>query len=222
MPTYAGLAAKQAELIRKTLAASLYLTEDQTSASIISNLTDTSTGALNALPTGGGYVDLGWFTPEGLRFNRTIAQDEVESTGSNTPTRVDITGDTETLQVDLQETSRLTIALDTGAAKSGLTLKTGSKELQIDKPVSLAPRFYRGLALSVDGPSDAEIYIARFLPRLSVTDRAGSAYAKNAVNQVGVTFTAQPDSAIGTACRYFFGGPGWIALCTKMGWPTGP
>jgi len=220
MPNYAGLAAKQTELIRKTLSTSLFLTEDLTSASVIANLTDPAAGTLLALPTGGGYVDAGWFTPEGVRFNNTIAQDEVESAGSQTPTRVDITSDVGTVQVDFQETNRVTIALDTGAARSGLTLKTGSKELQIDKPTVAVPRRYRALALSVDGPPEAEIYIARWLPRLSVTDRAGSAYAKNAVNQYGVTFTAEPDSSVGTACRYFFGGPGWIALCTKMGWPS--
>lgn len=220
MPNYAGLAAKKSELIRKSLSMSLFLTEDTTSASLIPNLTDSTNGALLALPTGGGYVDAGWFTPEGLRFNRTIAQDEVQSAGSNTPTRTDITSDTETVQVDFQETNRVTIALDTGAARTGLTLKTGSKELQIDKPTVAVPRRYRALALSVDGPPEAEIYLGRWYPRLSVNDRAGSAYAQNAVNQVGVTFGAEPDSAVGTALRYFFGGPGWILLLDKMGFPT--
>lgn len=219
MPNYAALNGKKAELIRKALGGSLYLTD--ISGPVISTLTDSTTGALLALPTvGGTYVDCGHFTDEGLRFSRAVEQDEVTSFGYNTPTRTDVTTDTETFQVDLQETNKLTISLYTGAAQSGLTLTTGSNELKIDKPNASSPRRYRGLALSVDGPPEAEIYIARFYPRLVVTDYADQAYAKGAETRYGVTFRGEPDSTVGTALRYFWGGPGWTALLVQMGFPA--
>jgi len=220
MPNFAGLAAKKSELIRKALGMSLFLTEDQTTASIITNLTDPATGALLPLPTGGGYVDCGWFTDEGLRFTRAVEQDEVTSAGSSTPTRTDITSDTDTLQVDLQETNRMSIALGTGAAKSGLVLTTGSKELKLDKPTTSAPRRYRGLALAVDGPPEAEIYFGEWFPRLAVTDYADRAFAKGAEYRIGVTFRGEVDSTLGTAKRSFWGGPGWQNLLDEMGFPT--
>lgn len=220
MPNYSGLKAKKAELIRKSLQMSLFITEDGTSASIIPALTDTTSQALLPLPTGGGYMDVGWFTDEGLRYARAIEQDEVTSAGSNTPTRTDITSDVETLQIDMQETSKLTIALSTGAAKSGLTLTTGSKELKLDKPTTQSPRRYRGLALAVDGPPEAEIYLGRFYPRLAVTDYGDQADAKGQEKRYPLTFRGEVDDTIGTALRFFWGGPGWVALLASMGFPT--
>lgn len=220
MPNYAGLAAKKAQLIRKALGGSLFITETLTSSSLIPALTDATTGLLLPLPTSGGYVDCGLFTDEGLRYTRAVEQDEVTSFGRNTATRTDITSDTDTLAVDLQETSKLTIALATGAATSGLTLTTGSKELRIDKPAIAAPRRYRGLALAVDGPPEAEIYLARWYPKLVVTDFGDQADAKGAEKRYPLTFRAEVDDTVGTALRYFWGGPGWQALLADMGFPT--
>lgn len=220
MPNFAALDGKKIELIRKPLGGSLFIGD--VAAGAISALTDTTTGALVTLPTtGGGYSDGGCFTDEGLRFARAIEQDEVTSFGFNTPTRTDITTDTESFQVDFQETNKRTISLFTGADPASLVPNATSGELKIVKPKVVAPRRYRALALSVDGPPEAEIYIGRFYPRLAVTDFADQAYAKGTELRWGCSFRAETDSTLGTPLTYFFGGPGWLALCASMGFILG-
>lgn len=216
MPTnFAGLDGKKLELIRKPLGGSLFI--GGIAAPLISVLTDTN-GALLALPGTGTdiYTDGGCFTDEGLRFARAVEQDEVTSFGFNTPTRTDITTDTESFQVDFQETNKRTISLFTGADPASLT-PSASGELKIVKPNVASPRRYRALALSVDGPPEAEIYIARYYPRLAVTDFADQAYAKGSELRWGCSFRAEKDSVAGSPLIYFFGGPGWKSICASMG-----
>lgn len=210
--TYSAINAKKQELIRKSLAGSFYIGDYSVPA--MTALTDED-GDLLTLPT--GMVDGGHFTQEGLRFGRAVEQSEIQSHGSNQATRTDVTGDTETIQVDFQETNRTTIALSTGLARTALTLDADSSELKIPKPTVANPRYYRGLALSVDGPEEAEIYIARYYPRLAVTDFADQAYAKGSELRWGCSFRAEKDSVAGSPLIYFFGGPGWKAICTQMG-----
>lgn len=215
MPNFSGLDGKKIELIRKPLAGSLFIGES--TAAVIATLTDATTSLLVTFPsTGGGYSDGGCFTDEGLRFARAVTQDEVTSFGFNTPTRTDITSDVESFQVDFQETNKRTISLFTGADPASL-VPASNGEMKIDKPNVVSPRRYRALALSVDGPPEAEIYIGRFYPRVAVTDYADQAYAKGNELRWGCSFRAEKDTTIGTSLRYFFGGPGWKALCTSMG-----
>lgn len=216
MPTYSGLQGKNNANIRKALVGSVFV--GAATAGAITTLTDASS-ALLALPSsGGGYKDAGWFTQDGVRFARSVDTSDVTSFGAYEPTRSDVTADTGTVQIDFQETNKTTIALFTGADPAGLIPDATSGELSIAKPDRPNPRYYRILCLGVDGPSDAEIYIAEFYPRVKVTDYADRAMAQgDDAFGWGVTFTAYADATLGYSKKNYFAGVGWKAGTTAAG-----
>src|SRR5690606_41614694 len=75
-----------------------------------------------------------------------------------------------------QEASRMTIALYTIVAAASMTPDATSGELVVDKPDRPATRHYRILTIGVDLADAGEIYVARFLPRASVTDKDDQAF----------------------------------------------
>lgn len=221
MANYEDLKNKQTELIRKALDGSVFLSDDLASATAIATLTTDSATApgtpeLATLPV--GYDDLGWLTNEGAQFSRDVATSEVTSFGSVSPTRTDVTSDSTTMSVTAQETKLLTIGLFTGADLSALTTDATTGELSIAKPSRPKSRHYRVLSLAVDQGDGGEIYIARFLPRAKVTGYSEQAFGGGDDPITwGVTFTGEEDSDLGFSERWFFGGPGWKALLTDMG-----
>lgn len=225
MADYEALKNKQTELIRKSLDGSVFLAD--VTAPAIAALTE-STGVapdvvidLADLPT--GYDDLGWLTGDGAQFSRDVSSSEVTSWGSVSPTRTDITSDTTTLQVTAQETKLLTIGLATGADLSGITPDPTTGEVSIAKPSRPKSKHYRALSLAVDQGDAGEIYIARFLPRAKVTGYSEQSFGGGDDPVTwGVTFTGEEDSALGYSERWIFGGAGWNALLTQMGFTAAP
>lgn len=220
MPDYDGLKNKQAELIRKARQGSVFVGE--TSVLAITDLTAGATAALAALPT--GMDDLGWTTNDGASFSRDVATSEVTSWGSAAATRTDINSDTSAMTVSCQETKALTLAVGTGidlaALKASADATTG--EVQIQKPATPASKTYRVLSLAVDQGDAGEIYIARYFPRGKVTGFAEQSFGGGDDPILwGVTFTGEPDSALGYSESWILGGPGWKALLTKMGFTAG-
>jgi hypothetical protein len=218
MPAWDELKKHQNHLIRKTLEGSVFAAP--ITATAITALTDT-TSELLALPT--GYVDLGFMSDDGAQFSSEIDSSDVTSWGSVEPTRRDITQDVTTLQGFFQETNKMSIALYTNVDADSLTPDATSGELVVDKPDRPANRHYRILTIGVDLADAGEIYVARFLPRASVTDKDDQGY-QGGDDPLGwpVTLTAYKDAALGTSERYFFGGPGWKALLDDMGFDTTP
>lgn len=224
MADYEALKNKQTELIRKSLDGSVFLAD--VAADAIASLTTYTAGPpavidLTPLPT--GYDDLGWLTGDGAQFSRDVSSSEVTSWGSVSPTRTDITADTTTLQVTAQETKLLTIGLATGADLSGITPDAQTGEVSIAKPSRPKSKHYRVLSLAVDQGDAGEIYIARFLPRAKVSGYSEQSFGGGDDPVTwGVTFTGEEDSALGYSERWIFGGAGWNALLTKMGFDTTP
>lgn len=220
MPDYAALADKKQELIRKGLEGSVFTAAPSVAGITAATLFTASTGTLKTLPT--GYKDLGWTTAAGGTFSRSISENTINSWGSTSPTRTDITGDTTTLSVVAQETKLDTIALYTGVDPATLVpaAATGGS-VEIRKPLLPNPRYYRVLVLAVDQSSDGEIYLARYLPNAKVTNFGNQVFT-NGADAMGydVTFTAYEDSAAGFTESWLYGGPGWAALLTDMGFPT--
>lgn len=220
MASYAALKNKQSELIRKAQEGSGFLAP--VSADAIEELTQ-STGVapdevidLAPLPT--DYEDLGWLTDDGVSFAREVAQSDVSSWGSVTPTRTDITSDTSTATVVAQETKLLTIGLATGADLASLVADATTGEVRVDKPARPSSKRYRLLTVAVDENDDGEIYIARFFPRAKVSNYAEQAFSKSDDPITwGVTFTGEEDSDLGFSESWIFGGAGWKALVTDMG-----
>lgn len=213
---YADIEDRKQQLIRKALQGSFYLWE--TDGPALEALTEAG-GALATLPE--GAEDAGWLTEEGMAFAGDTAQSDITSFGATTPTRSDITSETTTLTVVMQETKALSIGLITGAAKGAVVADPTTGETRIDKPERPSSRYYRGLALAVDEDEHGEeIYIARFLPRAKVTAKTPPNFAGGDTPiTYGVTFTGFKDSALGYTESWLFGGPGWINLLEAMDIP---
>lgn len=219
MASYDALKNKQTELIRKALDGSAFIGKITDPA--IASLTTYTAGppvVIDLTPLPAGWDDLGWLTSDGAQFARDVATSEVTSWGSVSPTRTDITSDTTTLTVTAQETKMLTIGLATGADLSAVVPDANSGEVSVAKPTRPSSRYYRVLSLAVDQGDAGEIYIGRFLPRAKVTSYAEQAFAGGDDPITwGVTFTGEEDSTLGYSERWLFGGAGWQALLTEMG-----
>jgi hypothetical protein len=216
---YEELKNKQTELIRKALEGSVFLAD--VTAAPIADLTSYTAGPpvtidLAPLPT--EWDDLGWLSNDGAAFSRDVSTSDVTSWGSVSPTRSDVTADTSTLTVVAQETKLLTIGLATGADLAAVTPAANTGEGSIEKPARPSSKFYRVLSLAVDLGDAGEIYIGRFMPRAKVTSYAEQSFGGgDDPISWGVTFTGYEDSVLGYSERWIFGGPGWNALLTEMG-----
>ncbi len=216
---YEELKNKQTELIRKALEGSVFLAD--VTADPIDDLTVYTAGPpvtidLAPLPT--DWDDLGWLSNDGAAFSRDVSTSDVTSWGSVSPTRSDVTADTSTLTVVAQETKLLTIGLATGADLAAVTPAANTGEVSIEKPARPSSKFYRVLSLAVDLGDAGEIYIGRFMPRAKVTSYAEQSFGGgDDPISWGVTFTGYEDSVLGYSERWIFGGPGWQALLTEMG-----
>jgi hypothetical protein len=214
MASWESLKNKQNELIRKALEGSVFVAPSTSAA--ITTLTG-SDSSLTALPA--GYEDVGWTSDDGASFGRNVDTSDVTSWGSVEPTRTDIVKDTTTLKFGCQETKLLTIGLYTGADMSAVTADPTSGEVSIEKPDRPRQTFYRAFTVGVDLSDAGEIYVARFLPRASVTDYDDQAFKSSGDDPTmwAVTMTGHMDSTLGYSERYLFGGAGWKALLTDMG-----
>lgn len=225
MATYDSMKLQDSSNIRKSLGGAFFLADGAADAiTTLTTYTAAVTGPpivpekieLTTLPS--GYEDIGYTTDDGFGFENDTSQSDVSSFQSTQPTRSDILTDTDTLTVVAQETKMLTIGLYTGADLSAVTLATANPELAIAKPDRPSARYWRGLVVAVDGEGDNEFFIARFYPKLKVTGKVGQKYGKgDDPISYGVTFTAFTDSTLGYSCKYLFGGLGWKARATAMG-----
>lgn len=211
---YDDVQTRKNQLIRKALEGSAFIAPY--SASAITTLTTGAAKGLAALPD--GYEDCGWSTTDGVALSEAITSSDVTSWGSPDPTRSDITKRTTTAKIVCQETKALTIGLYTSADMSTVDPDPTTGEVSIEQALVPSKKYYRMLCLAVDLTDDGEFYVARFLPRVSVSDLDDQSYA-NGDDPIewGITFTAYPDSTLGYSSRYIFGGPGFAALASDMG-----
>lgn len=225
MPSYDALKKKQTELIRKAVDGSVFVAP--ISAPLITTLT-TYTAAtatapavidLTTLPS--GYSDLGWLTEDGVGFTRDVATSDINSFGSLTPTRSDIVSDTTSLALTAQETNIVSLGLALGKDMSTVTPAANTGEVDIKKALVPSKRQYRVLALAVDRAPEGEIYMARFFPKAEVSSFGDESFSGgDSAIERPVTMVGKIDSAAGYSERWLFGGPGWHALLTKMGFPA--
>lgn len=213
MAAWESLKNHQNTLIRKSLEGSTFIAP--TTSAAITALTGADS-SLNALPA--GYNDLGWMSDDGAQYSADVEASDVTSWGAVEPTRRDIVSDVTTLEMSLQETNKHTIGLYTSVDMTAIVPDATSGEVAVSKPDRPPLRYWRVLTIGVDIADGGEIYIARFLPRASVTDKSDQAF-NNGDDPMGwpVTMTAYMDSTLGYSERYFFGGPGWEALLGSMG-----
>lgn len=208
-----ALAEKKNQLIRKALDGSVFVAPF--SADPITSITGTDK-LLKALPT--GYDDVGLLSDDGIEIGRSVDTSDVKSFGKLEPTRSDIKSDTSTVKIACQETKLTTIGLYSGADLTAITPDATSGEVWIPKPSRPSVKLYRVLSIAVDLTDDGEIYICRFFPKAKVTDYDGQSFKEeDEAILYSVTMTGYTDSVLGYSEAWAFGGEGWHAILTDMG-----
>lgn len=211
---YSTLRDKKTELIRKARDGSVFVAPY--TATAITALTTGAGADLATLPA--LYEDLGWTSTDGAKFGRSTDTSDVKSFGSVEPTRSDVTKDTITMAVTAQETKLLSIGLYTGADLSSTEAAATTGEFAVEKPARPGFRYYRLLGLFVDDGDSGEIYLGRFMPRARVTEFGEQSFTDgDEPISYPLTFTGYEDSVLGYSHKWFFGGPGWLALLADMG-----
>lgn len=213
---FATLQDAKRQLIRKTLQGLVAISP--VSGDAITGATFADAVGLLALPE--TYMQLGVVDDNGAQFSRAVDTSTVTSWGDVEPSRQDVKSDVTTLQVVANETRAATIGLYTGADMSTVEAAHTTGVVSIDKPgVPVLPQ-WRVLVIGSDTTDAGEIYIGRHLLYTKIT-----AYGNQQLNSSAdaasptwdITFTAFKDPVAGTAERWLFGGPGWIALLADMG-----
>jgi hypothetical protein len=168
------------------------------------------------------YKDLGWISDDGAQFSTDINTSDVSSWGSTTPTRTDITSESLSLEVAIQETNLMAVGLYVGVDPSGITAATNG-EVKIVRPLQPVRQQYHLLSLAVDENSAGEIYIGRYWPNAMVTDKGDQAFSSgDDPIMYDITFSARPDDTIGASEVWFFGGPGWFSILDELGIDSTP
>lgn len=211
---YANLATKKQELIRKARDGSAFIGPITTTA--ITALTTGTPPGLSVLPT--GMKDVGWTSTDGVTYGRTTTVTDINSFGSVEATRSDVTKDEITMQLTMQETNVRTLGLYLGADLSAALADHTTGEFQVAKPARPGVVYNRVLGLFVDDTDNGELYIGRYMPRARVTAFGEQKYNDGADPiQYQVTLTGYEDSVLGYSHKWFFAGPGWLALLASMG-----
>jgi len=172
---------------------------------------------LTPLPAGAGYVDLGLVTKDdGYSFGNEWETSEVTSHGIADPTRRDVLSATSTVGITAQETKRQTLEMFHAVDLSGV-VPAASGEIAFSKPLAPVTRYYRTFLLGRDGIGDSAVYMGIIYPRSMVSETGEQTGSEESELAYPLTLTATPDSAVGYSVRFLFGGPGWRAQLTKMG-----
>lgn len=218
MPTFADIEQKKSELVRKALGGALFVGSTATSALITNLTTGTSADLVDVTATPYNMVEAGLMTTDGYTMSENTERSEIRSAFRLSVTRTDITQRTETIAATLQETSALTIAMLNGLDVEDLEPNATTGELSIPRSEVPSRKFYRLLALAVDLTEDGEFYIAKYWPRVELTEVGDTAVNNgDEAYTYAFTFTSTVDSGAGYASRSIFGGPGAKGLATSMG-----
>lgn len=219
MATFAELQQLKSHLIHKVLDASLFVAPR--SAPLIEAITDDSPGGLLSLPT--GYEDIGRLDKDaGISFPREVNTEDVMSIGAGQPVRRDVISDITTVSVTAQETKRAVLESYYGIDLSGIEADATTGEVSFARPDRPATRYVRVLALGKDGEGADAVYIARFLPRMSMTSPGEQMFKDTDALVYPLEFTSFVDDVAGFSERVFFGGPGWLAALEDYGFPQAP
>lgn len=213
---FAGIENEHDELIRKAIKGGVWISDTTTDEITTTNIFDPTSGGLVVLPD--GYKPLGRITDAGVAFSRKVTETDLAGWGTNDPVRSDITADTLTVKFDAMETNAQNIALYTGVDLSTITPDGTNGSFEIPIPTDPSSRFFRMLALGVDGSPGAEYVQARFFPRCKITDYDDQTFANGKDGLLwGATYTAYKDDAFGYSQKPLFGGEALNDSLTAMG-----
>lgn len=200
--------------------ASIVSVTNSTTVVISANATATATGVSLTIGPGSsltGYKDLGYLQDAGIVFSNSITTSDVTGLQSLTPLRTDITADTTTLTLTPEETNQQTIALYEGVDPASIQTLATNGVLRLDRPAAPTPRYVQVLAIASDSQSNGDIIFMKFFPKMLLTARQDQTMAKDGVWTYGVTLSAYKDDTLGFASSTVFGGAGFLARKTGMG-----
>lgn len=190
-------------LIRKGLRIAVFVAPIATA--VPARLTD-DTGALVALPQ--AWRALGWTTEDGATWARETEVADIYGVGTPEPLRSDVRRATKRLTVVAQETNLTVLEQYLGMDLSTAGTYDGG-ETVIDEPGLPPYNFVRVLGIAKDIADGGEYYLGRLFPRSRVTEVGEETWTDGDTAAVrSLTFTAFVDETVGTASRYYLGGPG--------------
>lgn len=218
---YADIELQQDALLRKALNGGIHVADVGATAPTLATTFNSVTGALCGIPA--GFADIGYLDATGAKFARTVKTAEITSWQTTNPTRVDVTSDEVTCTFVPQETNLQTVAMFYGIEASTITTTpTANGAFTIQKPLIPDEIYRRVMVFGVDEDNDGETIIIRFLPRAKITSYTDQTFANDANPiEYGVTVTAFVDETLGFSEEVFFGGAGWLAKLTAMGFTAG-
>lgn len=214
---------KQNELIRKWVSASMFIAP--VTAAVPTELTSFTVGPpavidLAPLPPGPPtYQDVGLVGKEdGYTWGNEWEMSETTSHGYSDPTRRDILSNVSTINFIAQESKKVVHEVFYNLDLSAVTGDADSGEVQFSKPLSLRTRYYRAFFVGQDGFGDQAIYMGCLYPRAMISETDEQSGNEETEYAYPMTLTATPDTTLGTAVKFFWGGPGWRSLLSAMGY----
>ncbi|WGH22043.1 major tail protein [Gordonia phage MerCougar] len=223
MPSFSALAKRQGELIRKPLAGIICVAPEDFEIDADFKLTTLAAGGAIELADLSGWDQLGWVSKsDGVVFSADTETSDVESWGALEPTRSDITKDVTSAQFTCQETNKIVLEMFYNVDLEGTLGDFDTGEVAFNQAVDPQTTYRRMLYLSKDGAGPKETFIAKLMPRGSVTAKSDQNWNAEDALVHGMTVTAKVDDEVGYAVRHLFGGAGWKANLTKMGFTLAP
>ena len=219
MATYEDLQTARGSLIRKALGGIILVAPMD--AEVPDTLFDDADGTFvdfKAL----GYTNLGWLSKsDGITFPREVEQADVESFGAQEPTRTDITKDITSATFRCQETNRQVLELFHNVDLSD-TKPDANGEISFDQPAQPETTYRRFIYIAKDGNGPNAKYIAKVMPRATVSEYTEQTWSNESELSYGLTVKATQDEVENFALRHIFGGPGFEKLYENMGFTDAP
>lgn len=201
------------QLIWKPQAAFVAVAPYTVAALVKSDIFDATTGvpkAFTAWPT--GYVQLGWFTTDGLTFGRDTTVSDTNAFGALEPVRRTVTAQSHTLSLTPMESLRMVQQLYYLTSLTAVTPGTNNV-INWQEPALPALRDYRLVAMGADTGQTAGEWIRVIqMPRVGISPNGDSSWNQaDEGNTYPITATAQLDGTLGYAVEHFEGGAGFPA-----------
>jgi hypothetical protein len=193
--------------IRKVLQQAVLLAPWETSTAMSTLVNATNDAVIPA-----GYLSVGILSKDAaLTATPALTINTVSGYGYGQTLRRDSSARDLTVAFTMIESRRRAFEVYYGIDLSAVTATPaagGKNELIIDEPDRPETLYWRMLCLGTDGDGANTIYIADFYPKVTLTDVSALASSETDPRQYAVTMGADVDTAVGTAHRMMWAGPG--------------
>lgn len=213
MPDFNALNKVRASLIRKAKGG--FIVTADMSVAVPEKIMETKTTLIDFHTL--GFEALGYLSKsDGVNFAREVETSETESFGAQEATRVDITSDSTSASFVCQETNKSVLELYHNVTLDAANIDENG-ELIFENEKTPETTYRRYIYVSQDGSGDDAIYMAKVMPRGTITDPQEQAWSNEDALAYGMSVSATADEDLGFAVRHHFGGPGWVKLLESMG-----